>query len=59
MENEYTGSTEGIITGQLTGTITGTYTADVSGSVITNSTNELKVYTEQGEPIYLLLTVVI
>ena len=50
--NELTGSVTGTIDGQITGTLSGDYANSVSGSITTNQIGELKVYTDEGEPLY-------
>ena len=57
--NELTGSVIGTIDGQITGTLSGDYTNFVSGSIITNNIGELKVYTNEGEPLYFNINVII
>ena len=55
--NELTGSVTGTIDGQITGIISGDYQNQVTGSIKTNDTAELKVFTVDGEPLYFNVTV--
>jgi len=57
MENIISGSVIGTLEGL--GTITGTINEIVTGSIKTNCTGELKVYTDDGEPLYFTLNIII
>lgn len=54
---EISGSFSGTIDGHLNGTIVGTYNEMISGSILTNYETDLKIFTNDGEPIIINIKV--